>query len=280
MRRVDAPRRVRAGGAVAFALSLLLSLAVSLALAAPAQAQTTAPGWAFGHPGGEVGLALGSALSLSTLLLPQRQGSWGPSMEGVRDDDFGGISDVTGNVIGSGLLATTSFGLEVSHYERYGVPNAGTRALRTSLIDVEAFTLSIGITSALKALVGRCRPRAYHDGRCGPEPEHDAFPSGHATPVAALAGVQLTMALRSDPLVPHRFALFGVAEGMSLATATLRVLAAAHSWEDVVVGLAIGHLSGALVQLAHPMETVGHAPGSTAPSGMRAPLFLSYGGRF
>ncbi len=262
---------------------MLAAVALTV-MTAPARAQTTAPDWAFGHPGGEVGLALGSALSLSTLLLPQRRGSWAPSMESSRDDDFGRLSDVTGNVIGSSLLATANVGLEVSHYDRYRVPHAGLRALRTSLIDLEAFTLSIGITSALKALVGRCRPRAYHDGRCGPEPEHDAFPSGHATPVAAIAGVQLTMALRSDPIVPHRYALFGVAEGMSLATATLRMLAGAHSWEDVLVGLAIGHLSGALVQLAHPMETVGTSPGpepnGAASAPMSAPVWFSYGGRF
>jgi len=264
---------------------LLVAVAAAItAFAAPAEAQTSAPGWAFGHPAGEVGLALGSALSLTTLLLPQREGTWPPSWEAPRDDDFGALSDVTGKAIGSGLLATAHFGLEVSHYERFGVPDPGLRAVRTSLVDLEAVTLSIGIASAVSALVGRCRPRAYHDGRCGPEPEYDAFPSGHVTPVAAMAGTQLTFALRTDPTAPHRYALFGAAEGMTVATAALRMLAGAHSWEDVLAGLAIGHLTGALVQLAHPMNSVGRdptaAPTSAAASPVTAPIWLTYGGRF
>ena len=104
MRRLDASRGLRRS-----ARSLAALLGASLALTGlPAEAQTTAPDWAFGHPGGEVGLALGSALSLTALLLPQRQGMWGPTMEGVRDDDFGGLSDVTGNIVGSSMLATAN----------------------------------------------------------------------------------------------------------------------------------------------------------------------------
>jgi membrane-associated phospholipid phosphatase len=276
MRRLDAHRAL-----IAALVASCCVLAARPTLAQPTLAQptTTAPDWAFGHPGGEVGLLAGSVLSLSTLLIPQQTSDWAPSSARKHDADWDALSDVTGNLWGSALLGTTHLGLEISHYERFGVERAGLRGLRTSAVDVEAFLLSIGITSALKRLVGRCRPRAWDGERCGPEPEHTAFPSGHVAPVAAIAGTQLTFALRSDGLPAHRFVMFGAAEGFSVATAALRVMAGAHSWEDVLTGWAIGHGAGALVQLAHPMETVGRVPAGP-PAPLSSPAMMTWSGTF
>ncbi len=234
--------------------------------------QPNGPDYAFGSPGGEVALTALSALSLAAFALPQRQGQWAPSSERPAHEGFEAASDFVGGGIGASWQLVGSYGLEVGYYEQHQVDDALGRAFRTSLIDLQAMALATGVTMVLKRVSGRCRPRAWHDGSCGPEPEHDAFPSGHVTPVSAVAGSHLLLALRSDGDPLRRQLAFGFAEAASVATALLRVLAGAHSWEDVVAGWAVGHASGALVSIAHPMVAIESAvfPGKAAPSGAAA----------
>jgi len=222
--------------------------------------------------------------------LPQRQSNWAPSAARPHHGLFAAISDFTGNIIGATWQISAGYGLEASYYDQHRVGDGLERAWRTSLMDTEAWLLASGITMSVKRLAGRCRPRAWHPkpgggGVCGPEDaEYDAFPSGHTTSVGAVAGSHLVLALRSSGQSAPRWVGFGLAEGFTVATAVLRVLAGAHSWEDTVGGWAVGHLSGALVALAHPMISATDSSSSVEPgppAGATAPatIMFSWSGR-
>jgi hypothetical protein len=232
-----------------------------LSVAAPARAQPNGPDWAFGEPAGEVAVALVSVLSWSSRLLPQHRGKWGPSPARPHQAVAGTMSDFTGAYIGTAWQFVGGYAAEASYYRDNGVEAPFGRAGRTTLVEVESTLLASGITEVFKRLIGRCRPRAWRDGHCAGE-EFKAFPSGHTAPIAAVAGTRAVIALRSDEASSARLASFAFAESATVLTAVLRVLAGAHSWEDVLGGMAIGHATGSLVSLAHPMETIeGSDPG-------------------
>ncbi len=251
-------RATRTAGCVALGAVLLGTSA--------ARAQTreaNAPGWAFGAPAGEAALGAGCVLSLAAYFLPQRATGWGPAWPVAHHEAADRASDLTGAGVGAALQLGGGWVLEAAYGRENGALRPGLRALRASLVDVESVALATGITVALKRVAGRCRPRAWIGGRCVPDAggpaaakqAHEAFPSGHTSPIAAIAGARLALSLRSDGASGLRWASFGLAEGATVVTAVLRVLAGAHSWDDVLGGWAIGHATGALVSLAHPMES-------------------------
>jgi len=250
----------------------------TLAVTQPSAAQTNAPDWVARQPGAEVVLSAVSVGAMATALFPQREGSWGPSMQRERHETYGIISDFSGAGIGTMLQLTGSFALEAAHLEDHDVPEPFGRASRSSLIDLQSAMLATGATYSLKRWVGRCRPRAWRGGRCAGE-EYDAFPSGHVTPVAAIAGSRLAMAVRTDGVATKRYLAFGFSEGAAALTAVLRLLAGAHSWEDVAVAYVIGHGVGAAVGLAHPMQRV-NASAAAGPPPTAPPLQLSWAGSF
>ncbi len=264
----DLPRR----------LALAAALALALATPLPAAAQVAnGPDYAFGSATAEAAVSAISVASMALSFLPQQRSGWGPSGARARNDTFGAISDFSGSVIGASWQATGAYALEAAYYSNHDVRDPELRALRSSLIDLQSITLSVGITMALKRLTGRCRPRAWHKGRCGPDPEHSSFPSGHTALVAAVAGSHLLLAARSTADATPRYLAFGFAESATVATAALRVLAGAHSWEDVLAGWVIGHATGALLSLAHPMvdlESTGTVVSASSAAG------LSYSGNF
>ncbi len=253
--------------------------AVLLTIAGPtplAAQPANGPDYVFGSATAEAVLSATTLASMALTLLPQQHSSWGPSSARARNDTFGTISDFTGSVIGASWQATGGYALEAAYYANNDVREPELRALRSSLIDLQSITLSAGITMALKRLTGRCRPRAWRDGRCGPEPEHSAFPSGHTALVAAVAGSHLLLAARSTGQATPRYLAFGLAEGATITTAMLRVLAGAHSWEDVLGGWVIGHAAGVLLSLAHPMvDLETSATGPAMPTGTAAGLSWS-----
>ncbi|MBW2453937.1 MAG: phosphatase PAP2 family protein [Deltaproteobacteria bacterium] len=240
----------------------VLSLVPEPAQAAPPQV-ADAPDWAFGEPAGEVVLAAASLSSLALLALPKVETGWGPSWERPQDDGYGTASDFTGSFVGTTWQLVGGWALEGGYYQARGIADPHGRALRTTLIDGEAVLLATGISGALKRLTGRCRPRAWHDEQCDADGQ-DGFPSGHVTPLAALAGTRFVLAAQSDGEAVRRQLAFGFAEGATLATGVLRILAGAHSWEDVVAAWAIGHATGALTALAHPVEPLPAEPPGTA----------------
>lgn len=272
--------------------------AVSAALvssAADGSAEPSRPGPAFGSEAGEVALAVAAAGTLTARFIPQRKSDWGPSHAAEFEFDVGLVSDYVGAGIGAGLQIAAGYALETSYLASHDQRGPAVSALRTAVIEVESLMLSGGLTTAVKKLVGRCRPRAYRYSRCEGG-EYDAFPSGHTSAVGSFGGSRLVTVLRSDPddaRAGIRWASFGLAEAGIVAAGTLRVAAHAHSWEDVVGGALLGHAAGILIAIAHPEEPLDQRAGGAArtrsrqgrgaaqspPSGA-APLTLGWSGEF
>jgi membrane-associated phospholipid phosphatase len=232
----------------------------------PAGAQSErviAPDWALGAPGGEVAVASLATASLAAYLIPQRRGAWGAWSSREANVAIGLASDFTGAFFGTVILGAQTYAFESGYYADAGVPEPFARSLRTSLIDAESVLLATGVTLTIKRLAGRCRPRSWHDGKCGSEDiDYDAFPSGHTAPVAAIAGARLLLAMRTPGGSALRFGALGVAEAATLATMALRVAAGAHSWEDVGAGLIVGHVTGVAIAALHPTLDLTPAPGA------------------
>ena len=240
------------------------------------------PEWAFGAPAGEAILGTACLLSLATYFMPQRITEWGAYSSRPRDDVAGGISDYTGAFMGSVLQILGGYATEAVYYDQNQARVPLERAFRTSLVDLEAMTLSSGLTLGIKRIAGRCRPRSWKDGRCGPKAaENDAFPSGHTSPIAAIAGARLALALRSEGDDAPRWAAFGFAEGATILTGALRVAAGAHSWEDVVGGFVLGNSVGILVAVTHRLVPVPvhSAPTGSTPGSQPVSLF-TWSGQF
>ncbi|WP_437298386.1 phosphatase PAP2 family protein [Sorangium sp. So ce426] len=234
-----------------------LACACALAWSAPAAAQAgpAAPDWAFGAPGGEAALAAACTASLATYLLPQRRSGWGAASSEERNDAIGLASDITGAAAGTLLLLGGGYALEGSYLAGAGIRRPYARALRTSLIEVEAVALSTGLSNVIKRLSGRCRPRSWRTDRCGEtDLDFDAFPSGHTTPVAAIAGARLNLALRTTGDAAPRLGALALAEAATVVTMALRIGAGAHSWQDVGAGMILGHVTGFAIAAVHPIR--------------------------
>lgn len=271
--------RARLPGALSTACAITIALAPRAAAAAD---PPNGPDWAFGHPAGEAVLGAGCILSLATWFLPQRITAWGPYSPRDRNDTFGAISDYSGAFVGSMFQVVGGYVTEAIYYDRNNAKVPLERALRTSLVDLEAVVLGSGLTIGIKRISGRCRPRSWKDGRCGPkDAENDAFPSGHTTPMAAIAGARFALAIRSDGDDAPRWLAFSFSEGATLLTGVLRVLAGAHSWEDVASGWALGSSVGALVGLTHQLVPVPEKSGQTGPAPTQQPTSLfTWSGEF
>jgi hypothetical protein len=261
------------------AVALLASCATFAAstCARSVAAEPSRPGAAFGSEAGEVGLALACGATLAARFLPQQTSEWGPSHAAEFAFDTSLVSDFVGAGIGSVLQIGAGYGFETAYLASHGDRQPAVGALRTSVIDVEALMLSGGLTYAVKRFAGRCRPRAFVNGKC--QDEYDAFPSGHTSAVGSMGGARLVTVLRGDPDDDNaglRWAAFAIAETSIVVTGALRVGAHAHSWEDVVGGAILGHAAGALVAFLHPEEPLDVQTASarrslrTSSSSMRA----------
>lgn len=231
--------------------------AATLSWPAEAAAQPEAPnhpGYAFGKPGGEALLFLASVLSNLSSALPQRDTGWAPDAPRALDRTADRLSDVTGAYGGAALGLAAGFGLETGYFGEGGVRGGAIYAMRTSLVEIEGLLFTRALVDTLKRLTGRCRPHDFVDGKC--TSVRDAFPSGHTAPMGALAATRLLFAAQSTGPAGYRWGAFALAETMAVTTAWLRVRAGKHSWSDVASGLAIGHVVGVLVGLAHPMQPV------------------------
>lgn len=258
--------------AVAF-VALASLLVVSELRAEP----TRAPGLAFGSVAGEVTLGAASALSLTTYFLDQRPSAWGPDRARPKDLDFDAASDVMGGAGGVVWLVPFTYALEAAHLDAAGLDEPFARAARLPLLQAEALGFAVGATYALKRSFGRCRPRAWVGGRCAGG-EYDAFPSGHTVTVSALAGVSLSLLVRNEGRMGARATSFALTEMAALSAAALRVLAGAHSTEDVAAGWLLGHGAGLAVGFVHPMEDAG--PTGPAPTLGAVPTTFTIDGNF
>jgi len=222
-----------------------------VALPSVARADGTRPDFAFGDATGEVGVASFAAAANLTYFLPQHIGAWSPSTANAIDPVANAWSNMVGGLGGAALALGTGYVFESSYLAVEDAAHPGVQAFYEVGVELESVALSTAITSFVKRLVGRCRPRAFGQVGCA---EHDAFPSGHTAAIAPFAGARL-IRLAQTPASDGfglRAASFGFAEAGTMLTAILRVAAGAHSWEDVLTGAAVGHLTGMLVAYAHP----------------------------
>lgn len=236
-----------------------MCVACALALFSPrgarAQSAPNHPGFAFGTPAGEALFVLGIGLTNASSALPQLDTGWGPDAPHDYSRVIDRVSDVTGAYGGSALAILSGYALERAYFDDAGSKGGGVYALHGALVDVESAALSRGVVDALKRLTGRCRPRYFESGRCTSK-LRDAFPSGHTTPLAAIAGARLFTSLNTPSPAGFRWTSFGIAETLAFTTAILRVQAGMHSWSDVGTGLLLGHALGLLVAVAHPVQRV------------------------
>jgi undecaprenyl-diphosphatase len=112
----------------------------------------------------------------------------------------------------------------------FGLGDEATR--RFVLLAAVAAIVTVGLTTVLKLLIRRSRPREA-TGFYSTKYDRHSFPSGHATRVACLAMV-------FSHQFPHWAAIF---YALALFVVLCRVGLGIHYASDVLVGLAIGFLT-------------------------------------
>lgn len=264
-------------------LGVALAVGATLAQARDARAQPNEPDWAFGEPAAEPVVAAVCLASFLSVFIPQRRTQWGPLSPRDREEISDIVSDFTGAGAGGFIQVLTGYFLDSAYYQTAGASYPFARALKTSMIDLEALALSTGLTAAIKRTAGRCRPRSWVDDACEDDDEaYASFPSGHTSAVSGVAGARVVLAVRSSGPAEFRVAGLVIAESAAVATAILRVTAGAHSWEDVTAGWILGHVTGSLVAIAHPMDDISipnQLPEAEA-SPQTAPMMLGWSGVF
>ena len=250
---------------VALLAAASLALLSTPALADPPGEPSNLPHWAFGSGYGELGLGAVSVLSLGLNLVPPRHSGLGPDAARAFDPGYDTASYVTAFAVPA-FAVIVSAGIESSVWSGLGQPE--TSANRAVLIELESFMLAEGLTGGLKAIVGRCRPRAWDGHACSTSDSDNfaAFPSGHTSGVSAIAGANLGLAIRSHgKLARLRWTTFVLAELTAIATAALRVGAGAHSVTDVLGGFVLGNGTGVGVAYLHAMDPEARTASRSSP---------------
>jgi membrane-associated phospholipid phosphatase len=146
-----------------------------------------------------------------------------------------------------------------------GRATKNARARETGLLGAEALINGGIVSTALKAISQRPRPRVddasgeFFDGG-------NSFPSGHATSAWSLATVVAYEYGQHRPLV--RFTSYGLATAVSLSRYTGRN----HFLSDVLVGSAIGYGIGRYTYRAHHDTSLDIDTGETKSKGTRSKL--------
>ncbi|MDE5899145.1 MAG: phosphatase PAP2 family protein [Treponemataceae bacterium] len=119
----------------------------------------------------------------------------------------------------------------------------------------EAQLFANGMKNLVKAFVRRPRPYMYFDGAPGGKiADGDwcaSFPSGHTTAAFAGASFLSFVFCAYFPDSPYRIPVVAASGALAVGTAALRILSGNHFLSDVLVGAAIGTISGIVVPLAH-----------------------------
>lgn len=211
-------------------------------------------------------------------------------------------------------VASDILGLPVSHYglnlpvlSVLGVglwgglrdESAGAGAMH-SLIALESYMATIGVTETLKLAVSRPRPytsAAFQADEpaayAGEEIQHDlskdghydaykSFPSGHTSGTAAL-GFSIATLLARDAAAHDGPAwvaptAYGAAGAWTVAVATLRVVAGKHHPTDTIVGGLIGAGVGTGLTWLHTTDTGASLSARMHPSGAQQGASLQWSG--
>ena len=157
--------------------------------------------------------------------------------------------------------AITSFGglteiYTLTAFGAYGIIFKKEKMITTTLLATQAYLTAGAVESVVKYLSGRTRPSVYGNG-VDAEPKflgpfskttkdvngkkiYSSFPSGHTTVIFAAATV-FAKEYYNQPLIPI------IAYSMATLVGISRVVENVHWTTDVVVGAALGYLSGRLV---------------------------------
>jgi membrane-associated phospholipid phosphatase len=170
---------------------------------------------------------------------------------------------ISRDVSRGGAIYTTS-GIAAAFY-LIGRAAKNSRARETGLLGAEALIDGGIVSTALKAITQRPRPRV--DDASGEFFDRgNSFPSGHATSAWSLATVIANEYGKRRPLV--RFGLYGLAAAVSLSRYTGRN----HFLSDVLVGSAIGYGIGRYVYRTHHDPSIDGESGQSTSSGRRSKL--------
>lgn len=170
---------------------------------------------------------------------------------------------ISRDVSRGGAFYTTS-GIAASFY-LIGRATKNSRARETGLLGAEALLDGGIVSTALKAITQRPRPRV--DDASGEFFDRgDSFPSGHAISAWSLATVIAYEYGKRRPLV--RFGAYGLATAVSVSRYTGRN----HFLSDVLVGSAIGYGIGHYVYRTHHDPLLDGESGESKSSGARSKL--------
>lgn len=197
-------------------------------------------------------IAVGGAMGVSSLALDPPVLDRAP-LDGLGgrawNADVGTASDV---VLWGGMAATLGLGVVV---ERFGRDARDVNLLRASLVMGESAVMTLGVVGIVKNLGGVCRPRAWNDatGHCDASLTDDrrSFPSGHTSPLAAMAGAAVGMMAFPTGGRLSYWPLVVTASTLAATNLVLRVVAGAHSWVDTGTGFAFGFGVGLATAALH-----------------------------
>ena len=185
-----------------------------------------------------------------------------------RSEPFEILSDA---VVSAGIFG----GLAMAKAIERGEGRHGLDQWRAPLVLAESVMLASAIVHVAKNAAGACRPRDWDDSRnrCDPDrgerhksaeerldEAHRSFPSGHTTPLAALAGASAGLWLLPSGRDPAFFPLTLVTGTLALSMVAIRPLAGAHSWVDTSTGFLLGASSGFLVSYLHTRTVSATSP--------------------
>lgn len=129
---------------------------------------------------------------------------------------------------------------------------------KVGLLYLQAMGATGTIYTGSAMIAGRFRPYAYNPAvdmayrrRGG---AHNSFPAGHPALVATSTFFVAKVFSDYHPEFKHKWALYTVAGGASLATGLLRIKAGQHFKTDVITGLAFGTASGILIPHLHKIR--------------------------
>jgi undecaprenyl-diphosphatase len=129
-----------------------------------------------------------------------------------------------------------------------------------SVIYLESFTVTSGITNLVKLAVRRPRPQAYIDAEAHKnDPNYSntatdsalSFFSGHASTTAAMSATATYLAFARSPDSPRPWITLGVGTALTTFVSIERVNARAHFPTDVIAGALAGAGIGVVVAHLH-----------------------------
>lgn len=140
----------------------------------------------------------------------------------------------------------------------FAFPKARKEAIAVSVLYLEAYSLTLGLTQLSKGLVKRTRPYVYNpDASLEAKQEGDArksFFSGHTSSAAVSCFFAAKVWSDFHPNNCWKPAVWSVAAAIPAVTGLLRMRAGRHFFTDVAAGYAVGAAVGWLVPELHQSD--------------------------